>query len=74
MLLEDLLPEKWEKAGEMDVKERGKYEGKSQAELESMLSKLKKSGPHKKGSSEYEKQNELEFALRAKHKFGKVPK
>jgi len=72
MLLEELLPEKWAKAGKMDTEERGKYEGKTQEELKSMLSKLKASGPHKKGSAEYEKQNELEFALRAKHNFGKV--
>ena len=37
-----------------------------------MLSKVKASGPHKKGSSQYERQNELEFAIRAKSDWGKV--
>ena len=69
---EGVVNEKWGKEAKMDKSEKGKYDGKTQAELEKMLSNVKKSGPHKKGSPEYERQNELEFALRAKHNFGKV--
>ena len=64
--------EKWDEKTETPKSERGKYKGKSKAELKKMLSKVKKSGPHKKGSKEYEKQNELEFAIRAKSDWGKV--
>jgi hypothetical protein len=68
----DTLTEKWNTDYKTPKSEQGKYADKTQAELQSQLSALKKSGPHKKGSAEYEKQNELEFALRAKHKWGKV--
>lgn len=61
---EESLDEKW--AGDAEVKSTGQYSDKTIAELKSMLSKLKKSGPHKKGSKEYERQNEIEFAIRAK--------
>lgn len=66
------IQEKWDTDYETPKSERGKYDGKTQEELKSMLSSLKKSGPHHKGSPEYEKEKELMFALRAKHNFGKV--
>jgi len=66
------LGEKWKEEGEMSETKKGMFKDWTVAELEAELSKLKKSGPHKEGSAEYTKQNEVEFALRAKHKFGKV--
>jgi hypothetical protein len=72
VLLKEFLSEKWKKDGEMDKSERGKYKGKSLDELKSMLAKVKESGPHKEGTPAYEKQNELEFAIRAKSGWGKV--
>ena len=74
MKLNEIIEEKWDTDYQTPKSERGKYKGKSQEELKSMLSNLKKSGPHKKGSAEYGKMRELQFALRAKHDFGKVPK
>lgn len=71
--IRQLVNEKWGKSTDTPKSERGKYSGKTEAELKSMLSKLKKSGPHKKGSDAYERQNEIEFALRSKHGWGKVP-
>lgn len=66
------LKEEWDTDYETPKSERGKYKGKTLGALRQMLSDLKKSGPHKKGSPEYEKQNELEFAIRAKTDWGKV--
>lgn len=71
-ILESHVSEKWGKSTDTPKSERGKYKGKTKEELRKMLSALKKSGPHKEGSAEYEKQNELEFALRAKSGWGKV--
>lgn len=61
---ESKLTEKWK--GDAEVEATGEYADKTISELKSMLSKLKKSGPHKEGSKEYEKQNQIEFAIRAK--------
>lgn len=66
------LFEKWAGDIRLDPAERGKYEGVSLSELKSMLQKLKASGPHPKGSPDYEKQNEIEFAIRAKTGWGSV--
>lgn len=66
------ITEKWKKEHEVPEKERGKYKGKPESELRSALSKLKKSGPHKEGSAEYERMKELQFAIRAKTGWGKV--
>jgi len=66
------VDESWDTETKTPKSEKGKYKGKSLEELKSMLSNVKKSGPHKKGSDEYEKQNELEFAIRAKSGWGKV--
>lgn len=69
---EEDLDEKWAAAAEVPAKEKGKYEGEGVTELRSQLSKLKQSGPHKKGSAEYGKMKELAFAIRAKTGWGKV--
>ena len=66
------LEEKWGTEMHTAEKDKGMFKGKTQAELKSQLAKLKASGPHEKGSDAYKKQNQIEFALRAKHKFGKV--
>lgn len=58
------VKEKW--AGDAKVKATGEYAGKSVAELKSMLAKLHKSGPHKRGSAEEKKMHQINFALRAK--------
>jgi hypothetical protein len=72
MKLSDILEEKWGKKGTTDPSEKGKYKGKSLSDLRGMLAKVKESGPHKEGSAEYERQNELEYAIRAKTGWGKV--
>lgn len=54
-----------------DPAKRGMFDGKSLAQLEAELAKLKKSGPHKKGSAELTKMQELMFAIRAKKTHGK---
>ena len=72
MKLSEILSEKWGTDYETPESEKGKYKGKSEQELRSQLSKLKKSGPHKKGSAEYGKMKELNFAIRAKTGWGKV--
>lgn len=67
---EEIVQEKFD--AEMDPEEKGKYKGKTLEDLRTQLKKLKDSGPHKKDSAEYEKMNELEFAIRAKTGWGKV--
>jgi len=69
---ESTINEKWSGDAKMDASEKGKYKGKTITDLEKMLSNVKKTGPHKKGSEDYERQNELEFAIRAKKDWGKV--
>lgn len=60
------LEEKWKDEVDINPSKKGMFAGKSKAELESELAALKKSGPHKEGSSEFTKEKELNFALRAK--------
>ena len=60
------IKEAWEGDVKLNPKKKGMFKGKNKAELESELAKLKKSGPHKKGSPEYTKEKELNFAIRAK--------
>jgi hypothetical protein len=60
------LEEKWAGGAKLNPAKKGMFKGKSKADLESELAKLHKSGPHKKGSPEYTKQQELNFAIRAK--------
>ena len=71
-LNETALDEKWGKATTVSPKERGKYKGKTKAELLKSYNALKKSGPHSKGSPEYGRMRELAFAIRAKGGWGKV--
>jgi hypothetical protein len=66
------LDEKWGKPTVVSPEEKGKYSGKSKAELLKSYNALKKSGPHKKGSPEYGRMRELAFAIRAKSGWGKV--
>ncbi len=66
------LDEKFDKEAKLNPAKKDMFKGKTKAELQKQLTALKKSGPHKKGSKEYTKQNELEFALRAKSGWGKV--
>lgn len=72
MLLEELMNEKWSKETKVAHGKKGMFKGKSESELKSELAKINKSGPHKKGSPEYEKMKELQFAIRAKSGWGKV--
>jgi len=60
------ITEKWGKEAELNPKKKGMFKGKTKADLKKQLSNLKKSGPHEKGSKEYTKQKELNFAIRAK--------
>lgn len=66
------LEEKWGTATRVSPEEKGKYAGKTKAELLKAYNALKKSGPHKKGSKEYGRMRELAFAIRAKSGWGKV--
>ena len=66
------IEEKWGKPTTVSPEEKGKYAGKSKAELLKQYNALKASGPHKKGSPQYGKMRELAFAIRAKGNWGKV--
>ena len=66
------MQEKWDKPTKVSPAERGKYEGKSKAQLLKSYNALKKSGPHQKDSPEYGRMRELAFAIRAKGGWGKV--
>jgi len=58
------LDEKWGK--EAEIKHTGQYSDKTIDELESMLAKIEKSGPHKEDSPEDKKRKQIQFAIRAK--------
>jgi len=66
------IEEKWGKPTTVSPEEKGKYAGKSKAELLKQYNALKARGPHKKGSPEFGKMRELAFAIRAKGSWGKV--
>lgn len=66
------MVEKWEEPTKVSPEERGKYQGKTKADLLKSYQALKKTGPHKKGSPEYGRMRELAFAIRAKSGWGKV--
>ena len=66
------LDEKWGTSTAVSPSERGKYHGKTRAELLHAYHTLKQSGPHHEGSPEYERMKELAFAIRAKGGWGKV--
>jgi len=69
---ESELNEKWGTETKVAPSEKGKYEGKTKAELLKQYNALKAKGPHKKGSPDYGKMRELAFAIRAKSDWGKV--
>lgn len=64
--------EKWDTETVVSPAERGKYAGKTKAELLTSYNALKASGPHHKGSKEFERMRELAFSIRAKSNWGKV--
>ena len=66
------LDEKWDTETEVSPEERGKYAGRTKAELLKSYRALKKSGPHARGSAEYGRMRELAFAIRAKSGWGRV--
>jgi len=66
------LQEKWDEPTRVAPSEKGKYKGKTKAELKKQYDRLKASGPHKKGSPEFGRMRELAFAIRAKSDWGKV--
>jgi len=68
----DNLGEEFDKPVKTDPSEKGKYKGKSKSELLKAYNHLKKTGPHEKGSKQYENMKELAFAIRAKGDWGKV--
>lgn len=70
--IEQRIDEKWGVATKVSPAEKGKYAGKTKAELLKSYNALKKSGPHKKGSEEFGRMRELAFAIRAKGGWGKV--
>ena len=67
-----MLGEKWDAKTVVSPEEKGKYAGKSKAELLKQYNRLKKSGPHHKGSPEFGHMRELAFAIRSKGDWGKV--
>jgi hypothetical protein len=73
-----VLNEKWDTKMNTPVSKKGMFKGKSQEELKSSLSAAKKRAASLRKQGEKEpaslktKIKELEFALRAKHSFGKV--
>lgn len=71
-LLENEIKEKWGTETEVSPREKGKYAGKTKAELLTAYNALKKRGPHKKGSPELGRMRELAFAIRAKSDWGEV--
>lgn len=66
------LGEKWGTETNVSPQEKGKYSGKTKAELLHSYNELKKSGPHHRGSPEFGRMRELAFAIRAKGGWGKV--
>jgi hypothetical protein len=66
------VSEKWDTDYKTPKSKKGMFDGRTKESLEEELSKLKASGPHKEGSSEFTKMKELQFALRSKNDFGKV--
>jgi len=69
---EEELDEKWDTETKVSPEEKGKYKGRSKAELLKQYNALKASGPHKRGSKEFGTMRELAFAIRAKSNWGKV--
>lgn len=72
IITESTVGEAWDEPTKVAPAERGKYEGKTKAELLKQYNALKARGPHKRGSLELGKMRELAFAIRAKSDWGKV--
>lgn len=68
--VEAIVSEKWK--GDAEIEPTGEYSDRTVASLRKEYKKLKDSGPHAKGSDDYEKMRELAFAIRAKTGWGKV--
>ena len=66
------IEEKWGTETKVAPSEKGKYAGKTKAELLKAYNHLKDTGPHKQGSKEFGRMRELAFAIRAKGGWGKV--
>lgn len=71
-MFEEPIEEKWGTATKVSTTERGKYAGRTKAELLKSYHALKKTGPHPKGSPDYGRMRELAFAIRAKSGWGEV--
>ena len=67
-----MIAEAWDTETKIAPSKQGMFKGKTVAALRKQLRALKKTGPHKKGSGEYTKMRELQFAIRAKTDWGKV--
>ena len=68
--VEAAVSEKWK--GDAEIEPTGEYSNRTVSSLRKEYKKLKDSGPHEKGSDDYEKMRELAFAIRAKTGWGKV--
>lgn len=66
------LEEKWGTETKVSPREKGKYKGKTLADLRKSYNALKASGPHSKSSPEFGRMRELAFAIRAKTGWGVV--
>lgn len=66
MKFSDFLMEEWDSEYKTPNSKQGMFDGKGADELHAELATLKKSGPHARGSAEYTREKELNFALRAK--------
>lgn len=71
MKVSDIL-EKWDEEAKTNPEKKGMFDGKTHVQLQHELDALKKAGPHPEGSTGFTKMKELEFALRAKNKWGDV--
>ena len=67
-----IVDEKWGEPTNVAASEKGKYAGKTKAELLKAYRGLRNTGPHHKGSPEYSRMKELAFAIRAKSGWGNV--
>ncbi len=64
--------ESWDVEDAVNPSKKGMFAGKTLSELKKEYNELKRSGPHEKGSADYTKMKELQFAIRSKTGWGKV--
>ena len=69
---ETKVEEKWGKSVKVSDKKKGMFDGWTLDDLRAEQAKLKKSGPHEKGSAKYTRTKEVNFAIRAKTGWGKA--